>query len=299
MTRGSELFEPHSPILVRGLSRSGGTLLVSILDAHPDVAMQYELYPNLLDLSGEACSTAGDLAKILGSAKSTREAIRVSPNDRVRTFIRRLPRGGVSVSDLVQALTFAPESLLDEKTALAVIQRCAAVKALKKRSRRWGMKCLNGTVEYLEAFPDARFIDIVRDGRDVLASQQNTGAFNPDPRALGRSWAKTHRIFAGFADRSPNQCMLLRYEDLVSNPVGGIRALLDWLGLPDHPDCYRPHAVGLTIHGAQHLSGQRVASPIDTASIGRWRNEVSTADLTAFVEEAGTELVRFGYLTES
>ena len=299
MPNASVSLEPHSPVLVRGLSRSGGTLLVSILDAHPEVAMQYELYPNLLDMTGEDCSTAGDLAKILGSAKSMREAIRVSPNDRVRTFVRRLPRGGLSHSDLVQALSLAPESPLDRRTALAVIQGCAAAKALKKGSRRWGMKCLNGTVEYLEAFPDAQFIDIVRDGRDVLASQQNTGAFNPDPRELGRSWATTHRRFADFANRSPDRCMLLRYEDLVCDPVSRIRALLEWLGLPDHPDCYRQHAANLTIHGAQHLSGERVASPIDTASVGRWRSEVSPSDLAAFVDEAGAELVRFGYLTQS
>lgn len=37
-----------SPIFVRGYSRSGGTLMVTILDAHPDIAMSYELYPNLL-----------------------------------------------------------------------------------------------------------------------------------------------------------------------------------------------------------------------------------------------------------
>ena len=36
------------PIFVKGISRSGGTLLVTLLDAHPDIAMQYEMYPENL-----------------------------------------------------------------------------------------------------------------------------------------------------------------------------------------------------------------------------------------------------------
>jgi len=38
----------NNPIFIRGYSRSGGTLMVTILDAHPEIAMSYELYPNLL-----------------------------------------------------------------------------------------------------------------------------------------------------------------------------------------------------------------------------------------------------------
>ena len=37
------------PIFIRGLSRSGGTLMVTLLDAHPDIAMSYELYPQMLE----------------------------------------------------------------------------------------------------------------------------------------------------------------------------------------------------------------------------------------------------------
>jgi len=40
-------------IFVRGLSRSGGTLMVTVLDAHPKVAMSYEIYEHLLAPSDE------------------------------------------------------------------------------------------------------------------------------------------------------------------------------------------------------------------------------------------------------
>lgn len=36
------------PIFVRGISRSGGSLTATILDAHPDISMSYEIYPRLL-----------------------------------------------------------------------------------------------------------------------------------------------------------------------------------------------------------------------------------------------------------
>ena len=85
----------NSPIFIRGLSRSGGTLMVTILDAHPDIAMSYELYPNLLTPLIQGKLSTGDFFEILSKSKKGKKLERKPENKGVRNFVNRCPRGGL------------------------------------------------------------------------------------------------------------------------------------------------------------------------------------------------------------
>ena len=123
------------PIFVRGMSRSGGTLVVTLLDAHPDVAMSYELYPNVL---------------------------------------RRRVR---DVANLIDAHLDERDSFADVEGRLRFIERCAMEKMQREGKKRWGLKCNNNYRQYLSLWPNAQFLNLLRDGRGVVASQRTTGAF--------------------------------------------------------------------------------------------------------------------------
>lgn len=290
--------EDVEPIFIRALSRSGGTLLVTLLDAHPDVSMSYELYPNLLvppDGTGiDVCA----LADALDNAQTLKAAAEAAPTPQFATFVRRLPRGGLDHHDLARLLRevdLGHAGLDSIEGRYRLMGACAALKQQREGTSRWGMKSLSNVEEYLTHYPKSRFVNLVRDGRDVLASQLHTGAFNPDPAKLGRSWVRTHQLFEKLAQRYPTQVRSVRYEDLVGQPDTVLPELLDFLDLPADEAVFRHDTMNLTIHGANHLSGARVAQPVDAVQVGRWKRDLAADQLAAFTAVAGDTLRAWGY----
>src|SRR5687767_8299244 len=94
----------NRPIFVRGMSRSGGTLLVTLLDTHPQIAMSYELYPGLLETELSQKQLA-DLGRKLSRAWSQKLSLVSAPSKDFRTFISRAERGGVKHKRLGELLT--------------------------------------------------------------------------------------------------------------------------------------------------------------------------------------------------
>lgn len=285
------------PIFVRGMSRSGGTLLCTLLDAHPEISFSFELYPPLL-LQPEPIDLQ-TLARKVRAAKTLKAAAALAPTQKFRTFVNRLPRGGIGPSefgDVLQQLADENLSLSDLSGCFRTVQLCCEIKQRRENSQRWGAKC-NGAVEgYLDAFPDAQFIDILRDGRDVLASQQNTGSFNPDPTALAQSWLKLHQRFLKLQEMLPDQVLVIKYEDLTSDPVETTQQICRFLRLPYVEDMQNFYKQDLTLFKANHLSGERISSKIDSTKVGRWRSELSPEDIRAFEEHAGSALTEWGYV---
>ena len=285
-----------NPIFVRGMSRSGGTLLCTLLDSHPDVSFSFELYPRLL--SHPEPLDLGDLSAKMKKAKSLKAAAALAPNPQFQTFINRLPRGGLTPADFGDVL----DQLIDEGLSFAdmpgcyrAVQLCCELKQHRENTQRWGAKCNSAVGEYLEAFPGAQFIDILRDGRDVLASQQNTGSFNPDSVKLAQSWSKMHTRFMKLQKKMPEHVLVIKYEDLTSNPVETTQKMCDFLNLPYVEEMQNFYKQDLTVFKANHLSGPRISSKIDTKKVGRWRDELSADDIKAFEEHAGAELQEWGY----
>jgi hypothetical protein len=289
-----------APIFVRGLSRSGGTLMVTMLDAHPAIAMSYELYPNLLAL--EDPSPAGVEAEIrcLKPKKGRQFAAEVA-NPRFKTFLNRTARGGMSPEAVEAALRSHLAGHGGFETAgqrLRFVERCALAKCEAENKGRWGTKLLIGDfADFDEMFPGTQIVNVVRDGRDVLASQLNTGSFEGEPAKLGRSWASNHRKFRRLMERLPEQAHEVSYERLVREPEATLRDLCANLAIPYADEMVRYHELDLTLFKASHLSLERVMKPPDATSIGRWKRDLDADQLRAFLDAAGEAMDEFGYET--
>lgn len=292
--------EATKQIFVRGLSRSGGTLMVTLLDAHPEVAMSYELYENLLDGGGDpdfGPAKALEWLKPRGFL-SRRVALDHLPHRGLRTFVARIGRGGLSHDDFRELLREHQRQgrgFGSVAERLRLVEACCVRKMQRTGKRHWGLKCSNRFEDYQAAFPNTYIVNIVRDGRDVLASQLNTGSFNPVPEELGRNWAATHRAFRGWM-RSPGaRGYEIFYERLAHEPEREVRALCEFLGLRYDAAMLAFHKSDLTIFKAGHISAKRLSGPIDTRMIGRWRSDLSAEQAEAFSRGAGGALAEFGY----
>lgn len=285
---------PPAPFVV-GVTRSGTTLLRLMLDAHPQLAVPPETH-FALDVIA---------AFKLGP---------VSPEGFVEivTTHRRWPDFGLD-AEVLLARVMEVEPLA-AGPALRAFYRYYADEAGKPR---WGDKTpgyLRKMAKIEKALPEARFVHLIRDGRDVAVSI--TGLhFGPRsvPEAAHR-WAKRIRVAREQGARVGHY-IELRYEDLISDPERSLRRIcdfveLDWdsamLDYHDRAadrlqeitrDLPRSHE-GEVIPAQQRVSIHALASePPQADRVGRWRTEMSASDQAAFVESAGDLLAELGYPT--
>jgi hypothetical protein len=84
-----------------------------------------------------------------------------------------------------------------------------------------------------ELFPDAPYIHIVRDGRDVAISFARTPWWHKD---IGQNLERWHLEVQQIINSShkilkPNQMLQIRYEDFVEQPESGLRHICGFLGI--------------------------------------------------------------------
>jgi hypothetical protein len=138
----------------------------------------------------------------------------------------------------------------------------------------------------LDLFPDARFVHIVRDPYVVFPSTvklwkslyQAHGLQRPTFAGLAEYVLGTfthlyRRIDEGRARVDPSRFFELRYEDLVRDPVGQMRALYGHLGLGDFENL-RPHLERYLAATAGYETNRYQLSPELRAEVGRRWGEV-------------------------
>jgi len=142
-----------------------------------------------------------------------------------------------------------------------------------------------------EVYPGARFIHIIRDGRDVARSLL-AKPWGPDSvEAAASEWRGSVR--AGRAQGpSPARYRELRYEELLARPEDSIRSLFGWLGL-GVDDAVIDQALG-EAHTALSVDATRPAT-----GSGKWREAFGPRELAAFERTAGDLRAELGYAPAS
>ena len=136
-------------------------------------------------------------------------------------------------------------------------------------------------------YPDARFVHIVRDGRDVARS---IAAQEWGPQSIeeaGADW-RSAILAARGAGLPEGVYREVRYEDLLREPAAIVSDLYEWLGLPATDDIV-----------AEAVSEAGIGANLGDApsgiSVAKWREAYSEADLATFDRVAGDVLREFGY----
>ncbi len=146
--------------------------------------------------------------------------------------------------------------------------------------------------------PEALFIHIIRDGRDVALSLSKMGGFKPFPGnrqgqgllASALYWEWMVRRGRRHGHGIPENYVEVRYEDLVSEPRTTLRKLGEFL---DHD---------LDYDRIQRASLGRLREPNSSFSEGddfdpvnRWKNKSSAQELTSIEATIGLYLEELGY----
>ncbi len=272
---------PVFPFFV-GCGRSGTTLLRSMFDAHPEVAIVYE--------SAFVAKLGADADRYQGD-----EGLRT---DRLLADLGRFPDSfphfGVSEEELSQAwLDPVPHDYPD------AVRRLYRLHAEKQGKARYGDKSpayVLGMPPLARLFPESRFVHIIRDGRDVAAAylSQPWGPTTLEQAAL--YWKR--RVQRGQRHGralGPLRYREVRFEALVEDPETTLRSLCDFIEV-DFDDAMlryyeRADAAQLDAHPGQH----RGLSQPPTKGMRDWRSELDAGQISRFEVIAGGLLGELGY----
>lgn len=136
--------------------------------------------------------------------------------------------------------------------------------------------------------PDARFIVVHRDPRDIALSiyknhfQTGTHRYANDLASIAQTIKSFRRIIGHWRDTLPDRFSEVRYEDLVADPVAGSRQLVAAAGLDWEDQCLDFHKKGGTV---KTLSLHQVRQPIYKSSAQAWKRYET--DLQPFFDAWG------------
>jgi hypothetical protein len=258
-------------VFIVGAARSGTTLLRRIVDAHPQIAITRETHWITKLLEGNRPVGPKLLTRLAAEERFTR--MKVDETQLERLLARPAP---VSYAEFVTTVF----DLYGEAQGKRLV----------------GDKVPGYVLEIPilhQLFPHARFVHLIRDGRDVCSSVLDWKQ-PPDPVAtIARRWDE--RVRAGRMAGSrlgPGLYHELRYEALVTEPEQVCRALCEFLDVPYSERMLAFHE-GREKNGAG-LSAKRAWRPI-TSGLRSWRTEMSETDLDEFEAVAGDLISELGY----
>lgn len=236
-------------------------------------------------------------------------------------FLRRI----TSPRHLGQRLGWDPAAIqqwqIDSRSQVEFIERFRRAVLAESGKPIWLEKTPANVFRFgfvRRGFPHAKLIHVIRDGRDAVCSlrlqpwaklRRTLPRDTPEAaRRCGEMWAASVR--AGLAHRDDPGYFELRYEDLVAEPEAVLRPLMAFLDLrwsdallamPQREVAVAGAARGVTDDWPDDVRqsfrrDQIVADgEVFRDSVGRWRTELSDADLVALRPVIGDLLIELGY----
>lgn len=293
------------PILIGGDNRSGTTMFSVVLDSHPDLVVGPELDfvepENLGPYIVESCDLllAGD-PRVQGPGVETADPEWYFGVQ----FVKQCHRFGVEFTVLRDIVAGVVAQLGTDVSDFD--DRCVVIDAVGEYRRaqtgmsRWGVKIqrqIHRVDDFARRWPGAKFVHVVRDGRDVAASNLMGG----------QEWAyqsieEAASGWLGVVERPhsvapPNRYLEVRYEDVVGGPGATLRRVIDFLGLRWDEQLLRHSELPHTLfdNPYAHPSAEPASQPLSAGKVGRHRRELTSDQITEFERLAGHELKRLGY----
>jgi protein-tyrosine sulfotransferase len=191
----------------------------------------------------------------------------------------------------------------------AFIEAFAALCMHKTGKARWAEKTprnISRVADIFRWFPEARFLHVLRDGRDVACSLRT----HPRHKVVDGKLVLTgiRRPIAGCARRwvrdiegsrrwwGDPRFMTVRYEDLVLDPRPALGQVMTFIGEAWDEAMLAHSSVDSPFRDATRFAQNPEAlGAVSTASLGRWQHDFDERDKRIFKRIAGPLLVELGY----
>ena len=269
------------PIFIVGAGRSGTTLLRLMLHNHSQIAIPpesqilmefYKIIPLFNDLKDpENCEKF------------------------INLFLThpRIKAWGLHKSDILN---------LKEKIGFRdIISTIYQSFANKEAKSRWGEKTpkyIHQVGQLIKIFPNCKIIHLIRDGRDVIASQlKSFHRYHFYTSAL--NWNKIMTINEKLQS-DPDHFMNVHYENLIQNPKDTLKNICQFINESFEEkmlDFHSSSAASKTTEDEKHH--HHVTQPISASYIGKYKNDLATHQTKLIESVCHHYLVKNKYFIEN
>lgn len=272
------------PIFIVGSPRSGTSILTWALGQHPNI-LPTEEAPGL----GPFAVAVG-VYYVIGSGRGARSQLSAMGVGRDEFH--------AAFGHAIDRLTLGHRAELERRSEAAardrpaqVSERFAVSRGAHEPKRRW----VDGTPEssfYIcglnRLFPEAKFVHILRDVRQVAASMLGFRHDDGSPLVLTAEeacdyWLRaTQACLLARRALGPEKVYQLHYPDLVANPEAALRGVCRFLGEEFAPACVEPLAERINsshLEDADVLATVARSPTVDAAlALGKHLREIDAAD---------------------
>jgi len=273
------------PIVIGGCGRSGTSLLRVMLDNHPNIACGPEssLFVPMLPSPTNAILVDGVKDIVPGWVHDLRWLYGFTDQQAEWCWFGSCCQAHFADRWLaVHTRTNQGKSRIAEKTPKNV-------------------QCLDWIWHH---WPLARFIHVIRDGRDAVCSLRHHPRWKYDedgvklPTGIEYSieqctirWVSD--VSAGLRHATDPRYIGVKYEDLVQRPKTVLKRVLGLVGEPWDDAVLAPGKWD----ARRDPQAEGVDQPVFTSSIGRWRRDLSNVEIDLVKNQAGPLLKTLGYVS--
>jgi hypothetical protein len=286
-------------VFVVGNSRSGTTMVARMLGLHSAIHTVREVH------FFEELWVPEDRGRVLDRGAALKLAVTLV--QRAREYYQYPSEAGRYDADAAAVVDAMVEPLTAENVFAATLGSLARA-AGKTTACEQTPRNVYFIDEILGLYPDAAIVAVIRDPRDVLASQKNWWRMEeqggkPIPRLIRmRHWANYHPVLtsllwrggarAQLAAGSRERVLQVRYEDVLATPEIQARRLAEGLGLEFEPAMLDVRRVGSSLRSDESSTG------IDASHRGQWRSHLRPAEVWISQRLSAAEYAAFDYQPE-
>lgn len=279
------------PFFILGNPRSGTSLLRVLVSGHPSLIVPPEC-GFIVWLEAEFNSFKGDP----NTLKRFVEQLILS---------RKFETWGLQKNVLLSYLSeLSPKSYTE---LVSGVYHLYAQEQQKTTIKRWGDKnnwYVRHGADLKRLFPQASFIHLIRDGRDVacsyleLTKKTTLSKYAPklssDLYEIGKEWGDNNDKIA--EDLREDNVLRVYYEDVVRQPLDTLNKIFTFLQVSTYAELDNSgHYKNLDEPEDFLAWKEKLRQPISTVSVGRFKTDLSQTNIKSFINGAGDRLQKFGY----
>ncbi len=171
----------------------------------------------------------------------------------------------------------------------------------KHKKTMWGDKTpsfFRMVPELSFLFPHARFIHIIRDGRDLYLSWRKMDSTKGNIAVGGLEWMyKVQHAQKDLINFANSRHLQIKYEDLAANPANNLIDICHFLQIDFEPSMLEFYKNSHNFIGNHH--SKLIFQPLSTISVNKWKTKLSPSEVIIFENIARKCLIENKYQLSS
>ena len=287
------------PLWLKGLIKKAGNLYRSAVNHYPlsDQANSLSCQPVFIISAGRSGTTLLRSMLVAGGSVAIPPEIQVIHNLPVKFYtlqglnwegltkaliaeFESHPQFGLWNTNMVPAYQKVINLPKNERSLARLIDEVFITYSMQQfpKAYIWGDQSPIHTMylPYIEKiFPDAKYIHLLRDGRDVIASfVEKFGPVYLDEAIYRWRISIKNAQKLGMKIRA-DQFLEIRYENLVKEPESTLGSICKFIDIPYSSNMLDYWKLDTTIEGKRFYAHRNLNKPVFTSSIGSWQKRLS------------------------